>query len=533
MALPLHSSTPVSHLSADVLVIGGGLAGTWAAVAAAREGARVVLAEKGYCGTSGVTATAGPGHWWVSPEQRQAAIEKRLASAARLGDAGWMTRILDTTWRTLPTLDRLYRFPRNDQGEKQYRALRGPEYMRAMRQLAVEHGVTLLDHSPALELLRNDHGELAGARGWQRQRGGEWQVAAPAVVLATGGCAFHSRLLGSRNNTGDGYLMGVEAGAELSGMEFSNYYCVAPANSTMTRSMIYTFGRYFDARGEELPIASGPGFNDSLARALLRGRVFCRLDRIPPDIRARLPYVQPNVMLPFDRQGIDPYRQAFEVTLHGEGTIRGVGGLRLVDNQCQTCVPGLFAAGDAASREAVTGAISGGGAVNSSWALSSGQWAGQGAARYAIAHPSPARKNQGTAQVGLLAFGDSAADSAPLSQAVQNELLPLDKNLFRHGEQLQRSLDSLENTWGQLRQQRHAPDPAALLRWRETAAMLATARWCYGAALERRESRGMHQRIDAPAQLQAFDTHLRVGGVDAPWIRHDSVNLGLAQQVPA
>jgi len=38
---------------ADVLVIGGGLSGTWAAVAAAREGASVILADKGYCGTSG------------------------------------------------------------------------------------------------------------------------------------------------------------------------------------------------------------------------------------------------------------------------------------------------------------------------------------------------------------------------------------------------------------------------------------------------------------------------------------------------
>ena len=52
-------------LATDVLVIGGGLAGAWAGVAAAREGASVVIADKGYCGTSGVTATAGPGHWWV------------------------------------------------------------------------------------------------------------------------------------------------------------------------------------------------------------------------------------------------------------------------------------------------------------------------------------------------------------------------------------------------------------------------------------------------------------------------------------
>ena len=47
-------------LHGDVLVLGGGLAATWAASAAAQAGAQAVLADKGVCG---VTATAGPGHW--------------------------------------------------------------------------------------------------------------------------------------------------------------------------------------------------------------------------------------------------------------------------------------------------------------------------------------------------------------------------------------------------------------------------------------------------------------------------------------
>ena len=511
------------ELQADVLVIGGGLAGTWAAVAAARAGARVVLADKGFCGTSGVTATAGPGHWWVTPEHRQAAIDKRAATSGGLEDKRWMARILDTTWQSLPGLDRLYRFPRDERGEVQYRGLRGPEYMRAKRQLALEHGVVILDHSPALELLKSSTGELAGARGWQRQAGRGWQVAAPAVVLATGGCAFHSHLLGSRNNTGDGYLMGVEAGAELSGMEFSSYYCIAPAASTMTRAMVYTLGRYFDAAGRELAISQGLDFTEALARALLEGPVYCRLDRVPADIRARLPYVQPNLMLPFDRLGIDPYRDKFPVTLHGEGTVRGVGGLRVTDDDCQTTVPGLFSAGDAASREPVTGAISGGGAVNASWALSSGQWAGAGAARHAFENRRQDRDLQGLGLVGLLPPGAVQSDSAPLIGRIQAEMHPYDKNLFRSGEQLQRSLAALENAWDRLRSQRLASDPKSALRWRETAAMLASARWCYASALQRRESRGLHQRSDAPRQLAAFDVHLRSGGLDRPWIRADAL----------
>lgn len=172
-------NAPLS-LEADVLVIGGGLAGCWAAAAAARAGASVVLAEKGYCGTSGVTATAGPSHWWVPPEpssSREQAIAERHARGLALSDPAWMARILDMTWRSLPTLALYYRFSVDERGEVQYRGLRGPEYMRAMRGLVDHLGVTVLDQSPALELLTHHDGSVAGARGIAARRG------------ATGRCA--------------------------------------------------------------------------------------------------------------------------------------------------------------------------------------------------------------------------------------------------------------------------------------------------------------------------------------------------------
>ena len=60
-------STVAGSISADVVVVGGGPAATWAALAAAESGADVVLADKGYCGTSGPTASGGTGVWYVEP----------------------------------------------------------------------------------------------------------------------------------------------------------------------------------------------------------------------------------------------------------------------------------------------------------------------------------------------------------------------------------------------------------------------------------------------------------------------------------
>lgn len=516
-------------LVTDVLVIGGGLAGCWTAIAAAQAGGDVVLAEKGHVGTSGVAATAGPGHWWVPPDQaaRDAAVARRLAAGDGLGDAAWMERIIEETWRTLPTLASYYDFPADEQGRVQYRALRGPEYLRALRRHALDLGVRILDHAPALELLCNSEGRVVGAAGLLPQEDRDWTIRSGAIVLATGGCGFRSHLLGAANNTGDGLLMAAEAGASLSGMEFSAFYTVAPVRTSMTRAMSYAFATYFDEAGERVAIPHGPDPSGPLARALSRGRVFCDLARMPHDIRAMLPHISPNVMLPFSRRSIDPYTQRFEITLRGEGTIRGVGGLSIAGPDCGTGIAGLYAAGDVVSRERVTGAVSGGGAVNSSWALSSGRWAGHAAVAFAKRNPAdPEEPAEAVGEAGMRPRGSGRplsgpAEHAELLRGLQAEMLPPEPQLFRSAGALSASAVRLDALWTVIREADATGGIRDRLRRRETAAMLATARWCTGAAKARGETRGMHRRIDCALRPAGPAAVLSTGGLDRLWTRFD------------
>jgi succinate dehydrogenase/fumarate reductase flavoprotein subunit len=196
-----------SDFETDVLVLGGGPAGTWAALTAASSGARVVLADKGFCGSSGATAAAGTGVWYVPPDpiKRQAAMDSRDHLGGHLSDPRWMARVLDRTWNGINELAEWgYPFPLDHDGTPRRNSLQGPEYMRLMRRRVKAAGVRILDQAPALELLVDENGAVAGAAGVYRQKDAVWTGRSKAVVIATGGCAFLSNGLGCNVLTGDG-----------------------------------------------------------------------------------------------------------------------------------------------------------------------------------------------------------------------------------------------------------------------------------------------------------------------------------------
>lgn len=525
-------------LDADVLVLGGGPSAAWAAVAAAESGARVVLADKGYLGTSGATAPSNTGTWCVPPgEARHAAVERRWQRTGGLGDQRWMLRCVDTAYRNLLRLSEWgYPFPSEDDGRLYIANLRGPDYMRFMRRRVLLAGVTVLDHHPALELLW-DGEAVTGAAGLDRQGKRDWRVNAKSVVLATGGCAFRERILGSTGLTGDGYLMAAEAGASLSGMEFTGKYTIAPFETSLNKGLPFRWASFFREDGSPIlgptgePLRNGIGDREEeVARALIEGPVLARLDQADPGLQAWLRQGQPNCFVPHDRAGIDPFTDLFRITLRAEGTVRGTGGIHLVSDDCATGVPGLYAAGDAASREPMTGAVSGGGAVNSSWALASGWWAGRGAATHAKRHA--AKSFRATVErLGQAGLRPAAAPSVGVTpkevvEAVRSEVIPLDKNFFRDGRRLAESRDRLDGIWRDARDHLHG-EGLGRLSAREAAAIAAAGRWSVSAAIARSESRGMHRRVDLPKARAELAHQLLITGVDGFQI--SAARRGLAE----
>jgi succinate dehydrogenase/fumarate reductase flavoprotein subunit len=511
---------------ADVLVLGGGPAGAWAALTAAERGAKVVLAEKGFLGTGGATAAGNTTmiHAAPSSAEREAAIKRRLSHAHGLADRRWIERVIDESYARLNALaDWGYPFPSDEHGQSYRGSLRGADYLRFMRRRLRRAGVEVLDQSPALELLVSD-GVAAGASGINRLTEEHWSVKAAAVVVATGGCAFLSKALGTNGLTGDGLLLAAEAGALFSGMELTGQYGVAPSFASVTKGIMYFWATFTDKDGNEI---ERQGDRQSVvARNLLKGPVYAVIDKASPYLQEGMRRGQPNMFVAFDRNGIDPFKDRFEVTLRYEGTVRGVGGLA-IDESCATTVPGLFAAGDAASRENMVGATSGGGGPNATWAMASGVWAGRGAAEFAgKVGPSHHRRMVSAAGgVGLRPAEkpDDTVTAASLITAVQQEILPIGHTFFRTDAGLRASFARLDSAWSEARGRlwaQHAP-AAELVRAREAAAMVATARWLLASAIERRETRGLNRRLDFPQADPAQAHRLLSGGLDDVWVRPD------------
>lgn len=545
----LTDSVDELMIECDVLVVGGGPAATWAAVSALESApVSVVLVDKGYCGASGVAATSGVGHWLSKPESRERIemIHYKSTAGGDLSDIPWIHAVLDEAWTQIHKLPdwgwekvqknaatkSLHLAPSDEMEDSTDRSFfRGPapDYLRFMRGQVRRRGGLILDHSPALELLQEDHrGAISGARGYQRQKDRPWKVGAKAVILATGGTTWKSHSQGGDVNTGDGQLMAAEAGAHFSSMEFSNFQGMVPLGTSMDKNGYFVQASYWDEHGNPIEYADLHESRLPLLRHSKRGTIYAQFNQFSPEQHDTLRHNMPNFFAVADKLGIDPFNQKFPMDWVHEGTVRGTGGVSLTDSTCRAGIDGLYAVGDVAARDRITGASTGAGGPNLSWAVASGTWSGRHAAHYADSTASSTGTDIGLGTIALkqLSPGKQPEQQDPsltvqaLTRRIQEQMLPLEKSVFRTEESLLEISEQLELIWEDLNSVvlQNSREEAA---YREVAGMAAMARWATASALHRKESRGMHHRMDFPERSEEFNHKTLSGGLSQVWVSTD------------
>ncbi|QLY32821.1 FAD-binding protein [Nocardia huaxiensis] len=508
----------MTEFDSDVLVVGGGPAGAWAALAAAAAGARVIVVDKARCGSSGPTAQGVVTLWNIPIAARDEAVRQNFVHGGGLGDPDWMYLVMEETHRRVGQLVRGgFRFQGEQPGRPARVYLDGAKYLGRLRRSMIIAGVRILDHHPALQLITDGDGTVSGASGVALHGDGHtWTARARAVVVATGGCAFLSGGAGTEVATGDGLLMGAEAGAELSGMEFSNAYSLAPAANSGPHGSAAVFAtdhvmHFATLTDESRSVLSGRGCGsraEAFAAIADGRRVYADLEEMPENVRADL-----------CRSGGPDWLGRVPLRAVLEGTVRGTGGLRLAGLDCATTIPGLYGAGDVTTREPVTGAVSGFGGQNGAWAISSGVWAGAGAARYARTR----RKLGKVRAVPGAGLGPKARiDPRAVIGLVQEHTVPLRRSYWRSDGSLRDSIAELDGMWPGVEFDLGGAG-ADRLHARQAAALLAVARWSKYSALARTETRGMHRRTDHPGAGTNWRVRLLAGGLDRVWVRSEQV----------
>lgn len=268
-------------LETDVLVIGGGGAGSSAALLAQEHGAKVLLATKLRHGDAntmmaegGIQAATkgdkdspyfhyldvmGGGHFTNVPE-----LVERLVTDAP--DAVRWLKALGCNFTQVED-GRLATLHGGGTSRKRmhYAAdITGAEMMRTLRDEVRNRkaDITVLEFSPAVELLLNEHGACAGAILYNLETETYHVVKAKAVVMATGGSGrLHVRGFMTTNHygaTGDGVILGYRAGVPVAFLHTVQYHPTGVAFPEQAEGILIT--EKFRGAGANLVNVDGQQF---------------------------------------------------------------------------------------------------------------------------------------------------------------------------------------------------------------------------------------------------------------------------------
>lgn len=386
---------------ADIVVLGGGSAGTIAAIKAKEKNpqAKVIIMDKGPIETSGaigrgmdaLNIVASPGY--STPEDVVEALTKVTEgvidqeAAYVLGEKSYQV-IKDLEEYTDRKPGDL--FPTDEKGDYKvnylhpteaplYLAMDGEDIKRGLAKRVKELGVEVYAFTPAVKIFTTD-GAVSGIFGFNIRTGEGLFVSTPAVIVTAGavgkfGLPRDGYLSGTYEfpgNTGEGFALAYDIGAELVNLEcFQTNLLMKDYNGPACGYVVIPRGGYgVNALGEkywthgywsgDMFLAVWKEFTEG------RGPVYLKMDHLPEETIEGLEKIlwgtERTTRGLFHKARNEDYRRwdsveqgMEEITLCSGHSMSGI----KVNKDTETNIPGLFAAGDCAAvpHQYLTGAF--------------------------------------------------------------------------------------------------------------------------------------------------------------------------------
>jgi succinate dehydrogenase/fumarate reductase flavoprotein subunit len=503
---------------ADVLVIGSGMAGLFAAVKAHDAGAKVMMVSKGRLGSSGLTPFA-KGIFAYDKKTSKYSLDEFTAMVSR--SALGTNNATYTRQMAEQSLARV-----NDL--KEWGFFESNLYNKSFNVPITERNIPLIERVVITHLIK-ENGKIAGASGFSLDEQKVHFFSANTVVLCTGAGGFKPNGFPVCDLTHDGTIMAYQIGAKVTGKEWNDGH---PGRSNNPAASYDGWGDMFDQKpsttqieihhdlGVDLnyqaykngnPIQMGPpgtGQSDALTGGPFVPEEFRRSGPpggAGPDDKGRGDRQGP----PGKGSGKGPEKDGPPPGMRGTpvgGSSAGMAihkseGLVPINEKCASSIPGLYAAGDALGSY-MAGAIYT--QIGSSLAGSAvqGAVAGEAAAEYCrnVEMPVISKSTRKTIETQMLAPLNREAGYSPawVTQTLQGIMIPNFVLYIKKESMLKAALAYIEELRDHHLPMLRATDMHELRLAHETANMIISAEMKLKASIMRTESRCSHYRLDYP-----------------------------------
>lgn len=543
----LKNKTREQQISTSVLVIGTGGSGLRAAIELAELGVDVTAVGKRPRNDAHTSLAAGGINAALGTMDEEDSWQQHAADTIKesyyLADPQTVEIVAKGAAQGITDLERYgMGFAREDDGRISQRFFgahtfrrtafagdyTGLEIQRSLVKRSEQLEIPILDTVYVTDILTHDN-TVFGAYGFDVNDGTRYLIHADAVILAAGGHNRIWRRTSSRRdeNTGDSFRLAVEAGARLRDPELVQFHpsgIIEPENAAGTliseaargeggilrNALGERFMERYDPERMELStrdrVALAAYTEIQEGRGTENGGVWLDLSHLPREvILERLPRVYQTML---EVQMLDVTQEPIEIapTAH-----YSMGGVWVRPEDHSTDVAGLYAIGEASSGLHGANRLGGNSLIE---LLVFGRIVGQAAAEYSANLSAQTRSvdavTKARGEVDRLLAADGTENVRALQRAVRDMMTEC-AGVVRNEEGLKAGLTRLDEIEARMADVGIHPDIAGfqdLAHAYDLKSSVLSARATLEAALERRETRGCHNRSDFPEMDSAMQVNL-------------------------